>query len=531
MKRVMWYTGLVALLLLFVGFFEAKAQATENPNATGPYAQYDYSTDTLIIQYGSYTPDYQMTIFPIDDDIKYDFSTLPWRGMSNNIEHVKFDKSLQDNNFSPKYLDFWFFNGLQIEDVEGLEYLSTENTLSCERMFAGNEKLKTVTFGSKFLAEKITTMACMFMGCSDLQSVYFPEGFSGKELITTEGMFMADESLELVDYPSSFTCEKVQNMAAMFYNCQKLWAIDMSMASFDKLYDTNLMFANCNTLKYVNLSNFNTKPKLIDGELKAVNTRKMFAQTDFETEKVLGMIPALETITLSNTCQLASEKLPEGNSYFAFDELWTAFNGGEAQQTVQGVDAFYAFQEASLAKGFASTTFELGDHMPEPGPEPGPDPEPTPVDDGWKESEGGWQYFVDGMPAQNLWVWIDDADGAHWYFFGEDTYMKANQWLWDENYGAWYYCSAEGGMAINTWLWDASVSSWYYCNNNGAMDKGSWQWIGDEWYGFDWSGKMCTGWTWDADWQAWYFCANNGVMARSSYVDSYWVNQSGAWVA
>lgn len=74
---------------------------------------------------------------------------------------------------------------------------------------------------------------------------------------------MADENLELVDYSSSFTCEKVQNMAAMFYNCQKLWVIDMSMASFDNLYDTNLMFASCNTFNYVNLSNFNTKPKLI----------------------------------------------------------------------------------------------------------------------------------------------------------------------------------------------------------------------------------------------------------------------------
>ena len=165
---------------------------------------------------------------------------------------------------------------------------------------------------------------------------------------------------------------------------------------------------------------------------------------------------------------------------------------------------------------------------PEPTP---PDPEPTPADDGWKESEGGWQYFVDGMPAQNLWVWIDDVYGAHWYFFGEDTYMKANQWLWDENYGAWYFCSAEGGMVSNEWLWDDVCSAWYYCNANGGMDKGCWQWIGDEWYGFDWNGKMCIGWTWDADLEAWYFCANNGVMARSTFIDGYWVDQSGMWLA
>ena len=56
-----------------------------------------------------------------------------------------------------------------------------------------------------------------------------------------------------------------------------------------------------------------------------------------------------------------------------------------------------------------------------------------------------------------------------------------------------------------------------------------WQQIGGSWYYLDGSGHMLTGWI-ELD-NTWYYLYSNGAMASGCYVGSYYVNDSGAWVA
>lgn len=117
----------------------------------------------------------------------------------------------------------------------------------------------------------------------------------------------------------------------------------------------------------------------------------------------------------------------------------------------------------------------------------------------WKQDEiGWWVQFSDGSYARQMWL----NDGSDWYAFDSDGYM------------------------ITDWQW--IDGDWYYFGQNGAMQTG---WVQDTdgiWYLLDaTSGAMLTGWQEDAG--KWYYLYSNGSMAKDTWVDSYYLDVSGAW--
>lgn len=135
-----------------------------------------------------------------------------------------------------------------------------------------------------------------------------------------------------------------------------------------------------------------------------------------------------------------------------------------------------------------------------------PEPEPG-TQDGWVQSDAGWQYVLDGEYLNDGWHYFEDEFGNHWYYFDEDTYMVNSRWIWDAEYDGWYWLCSTGPMIENLW-----------------------QWIDNAWYGFWWGGKMCQGWVWDTNWNAWFYCYQDGIMAKSIWVDAYWVDWRGVWL-
>ena len=177
---------------------------------------------------------------------------------------------------------------------------------------------------------------------------------------------------------------------------------------------------------------------------------------------------------------------------------------------------------------------------------------------GWFLDNGNWYYFEDSGRMHTGWVY----DGA-WYFINPDNgvmvasnfvvdagmlyYMypsgamatgwqylndkwyyfvgsgnAATGWIYD---GAWYYLNPDYTMATG---WVNDNGTMYFMNGSGAMETG-WLFIDGYWYYFNNSGAMQTGWIYSGG--CWYYLYEDGKMAADTYVDNYYVDASGAWVA
>ncbi len=151
-------------------------------------------------------------------------------------------------------------------------------------LFAWLENAKTIDFGGNLHTDQTTKMSFMFCACSSLQSVnlegivtdnvkYFTKVFAGcrslRSLDLSEfhthnalrffGMFLNCESLETLDL-TSFQSSKVDSFQIMFRGCRSLRDIYWTPQLFSTSSATNMgqMFYDCNSLEYVDVSMFDT---------------------------------------------------------------------------------------------------------------------------------------------------------------------------------------------------------------------------------------------------------------------------------
>ena len=136
---------------------------------------------------------------------------------------------------------------------------------------------------------------------------------------------------------------------------------------------------------------------------------------------------------------------------------------------------------------------------------------------GWT-NVGGYWYYMNGS-GQMLTGWM--SVGGYWYYMYSDGHM-ATEWV---NVGGyWYYMDGSGHMLTG---WTYVGGYWYYMYSDGHMATG-WAYVGGYWYYMNSSGHMLTGWVWIGG-KCYYFYSD-GHMAVSTYVGSYYVDASGAWV-
>ncbi len=117
-----------------------------------------------------------------------------------------------------------------------------------------------------------------------------------------------------------------------------------------------------------------------------------------------------------------------------------------------------------------------------------------------------------GWNKNNTSWWWENADGSY----------PAN--AWKQVGSTWYYFDGSGYMVTG---WQKINGTWYYMDNSGAMVTG-WQKINGTWYYMDNSGAMLTGWQQING--TWYYMYDSGAMASDTYIDSYYVDASGAWI-
>lgn len=108
----------------------------------------------------------------------------------------------------------------------------------------------------------------------------------------------------------------------------------------------------------------------------------------------------------------------------------------------------------------------------------------------------------------------------------QPTNSKVNQWVM--NNGNWQYYDSLGKPLTSQWFFDNNSGKYYYLGADGNMATG-WIYMSGQWYLFDNSGAMLTGWHYSNG--KWYYLnPANGAMVTNSYVGSYKVDSTGAWV-
>ena len=163
----------------------------------------------------------------------------------------------------------------------------------------------------------------------------------------------------------------------------------------------------------------------------------------------------------------------------------------------------------------------------------------------WYTSNGKKYYLHDNSAAyQNEWL---KADGK-WYYFQSDSTMATNTWI--DN----YYVDASGVWIPNkekpTDKWITSGNRKWYRHADGSYTKNDWELINGKYYRFDEEGWMVTGWkkindTWyymdkttgERYGEGWhwidgncYYMNANGEMAADTWIDGYYVDESGKWI-
>ena len=238
-----------------------------------------------------------------------------WAGHDSNpqknIKHVVFDASF--SAYRPTSTSAWFAYCINLQDIEGIRNLNTENVTDMSDMFIRCYALKSLDVSkfntqnvtdmshmfeeckaltsldvSNFNTENVSNMSCMFLGCKALTSLDV-SNFNTSNVTHMWGMFLFCKALTSLDV-SKFNTENVTNMFAMFSDCQALTSLDVSNFNTENVTNMGGMFTGCEALTSLDLSNFNTQ-NVTDmyGMFQNCKALTSLDVSKFNTEKVTDM--------------------------------------------------------------------------------------------------------------------------------------------------------------------------------------------------------------------------------------------------
>ena len=205
------------------------------------YAVFDQTSKTLTFSYGA-KPEGAY-------DLNEGTNSPAWWTQRANIEKVVFDASFA--NARPTSCYYWFSGCENLTQIEGLEYLNTEEVTNMSYFFKGCSLLTSLNI-SNFNTAKVTDMSYMFTHCWGLESL--DVSILNTEKVTNmESMFLFCNKLTSLDV-SNFKTENVTNMSNMFRGCRKLTSLDVYSFNTEKVTDMLCMFTWCDDLTTIYVS-------------------------------------------------------------------------------------------------------------------------------------------------------------------------------------------------------------------------------------------------------------------------------------
>ena len=172
--------------------------------------------------------------------IKVGYNTFPaWAGTFESAEsittRVVFDASFRD--FRPTTTARWFLNLRALKQIEGLEYLNTQNVTDMSSMFSDCRTLTSLDL-KNFNTQNVTDMGGMFRDCSGLTSLDLSH-FNTQNVTDMREMFSYCSALTSIRCNTDWNCPQSRNM---FEGCTQL----KGAVAYDK-YKTDDIMANPET--------------------------------------------------------------------------------------------------------------------------------------------------------------------------------------------------------------------------------------------------------------------------------------------
>ena len=178
-----------------------------------------------------------------------------WYDQRTNIKKVVFDASFAKAKPTSCYK--WFCGCENMAQIEGIEYLNTEEVTNMAWMFKGCSNLKSLDV-SKFNTAQVTDMSYMFTHCWGLESLDVSR-LNTENVTNMENMFLFCSNSKLTSLDvSNFNTAKVTNMSCMFRGNSNLTSLDLSNFNTQDVKDMSYMLMDCRGLTSLDLSNFNT---------------------------------------------------------------------------------------------------------------------------------------------------------------------------------------------------------------------------------------------------------------------------------
>ena len=221
--------------------------------------------NTLTFYYDWKKGSRQGTTYPIEKDYTSPFSFIIVNGVKDDnslpgwyydreyIKRVSFDYSFK--YYLPKSTRNWYYSCSNIESIDRIENLSTDNVTMMDCMFMDCSSLKNLDLSS-LNTEKVVSMANLFGRCTALERVDV-SNFNTSNVIYMGCMFGGCEKLQNLNV-SNFNTSKVEDMYGMFCDCNSITELDVTKFNTSNVTNMALMFCGCNLIKELDLCNFNT---------------------------------------------------------------------------------------------------------------------------------------------------------------------------------------------------------------------------------------------------------------------------------
>ena len=212
------------------------------------YAMFDNATETLTFSYKGFKPEGAY-------ELNEGGNNPEWISKNSYVKKVVFDASFA--NARPASCYKWFCGCVNLAQIEGIEYLNTEEVTNMAWMFKGCSNLKSLDV-SKFNTAQVTDMSYMFTHCWGLESLDVSR-LNTENVTNMENMFLYCSNSKLTSLDvSNFNTEKVTNMSCMFRGNSNLTSLDLSNFNTQDVKDMSYMLMDCRGLTSLNLSGFNT---------------------------------------------------------------------------------------------------------------------------------------------------------------------------------------------------------------------------------------------------------------------------------
>ena len=185
-----------------------------------PFVEWNTTTNNLTFKYGNKPADIagEYSCFDINGQTE---EHPEWSEIFKKPEVTTavFDESFK--YFYPTSCREWFSTGYYLKNIEGLEYLNTNEVTDMSQMFKACYSLPNIDL-THFNTDKVTEMDQMFYACWSLTTLDLSE-FNTSSVATMYQMFMSCNSLQTVYVNCNFTTENCNdNDNQMFAQCAKL---------------------------------------------------------------------------------------------------------------------------------------------------------------------------------------------------------------------------------------------------------------------------------------------------------------------